>query len=195
MSVLEKHVLVLNRLYQAVNIISLKDAMIILSKDHAKVVDKDYQMYSFNEWLTVKATANDIVVRTAIRHIKAPKIIKLELYDKIPGMAVRFSRLNIYERDKYMCQYCYNIFRQRDLTLDHVLPKSRGGKSTWDNVVCACMECNSKKADRTPIEAGFKLLKKPKKPPWIPFIKMRFQSIVDKEWLPFLEIANGFNQN
>lgn len=100
---------------------------------------------------------------------------------------VKFTRHNVFERDGYFCQYCGEKYDTAYLNLDHVIPKERGGKTTWENVVCSCIRCNSKKGNRTPQEAGMKLLKKPKKPKWRPlFISGKFP--IDESWERFLDI-------
>jgi 5-methylcytosine-specific restriction endonuclease McrA len=82
--------------------------------------------------------------------------------------AVKFSRINIFTRDRYTCQYCYKRFRSEELTFDHVVPIAKSGRKTWENIVTACWRCNNRKSGRTPHEAGMKLLKEPVKPKWTP---------------------------
>jgi 5-methylcytosine-specific restriction endonuclease McrA len=101
-----------------------------------------------------------------------------------------FTRLNIYLRDKGTCQYCGKKFPKAELSLDHVIPRAYGGKSTWENIVCSCATCNHIKGGRTPREAGMKLLNKPKKPNWTPFYRISLQDLQRKEWVPFFNMVD-----
>lgn len=109
-------------------------------------------------------------VRSVTREFRVPAVIKLRRWIRVRRQLpiVRFSRANVYARDDYRCQYCHLRFSERELTLDHVFPVVRGGKKTWENIVAACMRCNQRKSDRTPEEAGLKLLKRPRVPHWLP---------------------------
>ena len=104
--------------------------------------------------------------------IKLPSVIRLLKMVKRPNSPVKFSRHNIYARDGYRCQYCGKQFPVEELTYDHVLPKSRGGKTEWGNIVTCCIECNRKKGGRMPAEASMKLIRKPKRPTWVPAIRI-----------------------
>ena len=95
-------------------------------------------------------------------------MIVLQLYDRIPKTKVRFSRHNIYMRDGNTCQYCGQELPRTELNLDHVVPRAQGGRTTWENVVCCCIDCNLSKGARTPEQAGLKLLKAPVRPRWTP---------------------------
>lgn len=106
----------------------------------------------------------DSEVRTTFLAIKVPAVVRLLRAFRRPKKPVKFSRVNIYGRDGYRCQYCGDKRPMDDLTYDHVLPRSRGGRTTWTNIVTCCSPCNLKKADRTPAEAGMKLLREPKQP-------------------------------
>jgi 5-methylcytosine-specific restriction endonuclease McrA len=100
---------------------------------------------------------------------------------------VKFSRVNIYARDKYRCQYCGIKGRMKDFTFDHVIPRSQGGKTTWDNIVTCCPDCNCKKDSRTPKEAGMKLRKHPVQPEWLPAITIRVsQKSLPAAWKDYL---------
>jgi len=124
------------------------------------------------------------------RAIRVPRVILLLAYDRVPKRRVRFSRFNIYTRDRNTCQYCGQTFPRSELNLDHVVPRSRGGRSTWENVVCSCHECNRKKGGRTPEEAGMKLLRPPRRPEWTPFMLENFSLRRYKEWAPFLSVVD-----
>jgi 5-methylcytosine-specific restriction endonuclease McrA len=114
--------------------------------------------------------SDDRTIRTVNREFKIPAVVRVLNAFKRERMPVKFSRLNIHLRDDFVCQYCRNRFHTEALTFDHVLPRSRGGKTTWENIVSACKPCNRQKADNTPEEAGMKLLRRPRKPPFLPSI-------------------------
>ena len=107
-------------------------------------------------------------VRSSSRSFRLPSVLLLRQYIK-PSFSrtVRLSRQNIFLRDQYRCQYCHEVFAKKYLTVDHVIPISKGGRNSWENLVTACAGCNNKKADKTPRQAGFKLLQKPVKPSWL----------------------------
>ena len=107
----------------------------------------------------------------------------------MPRQDVKFTRHNIFERDKNMCQYCGKHFERKDLNLDHVFPRDRGGQMTWENIVCSCISCNTRKGNRTPVEARMHLIRKPKKPKWRPFVQINFAAAADSSWRHFLDLA------
>ncbi len=94
------------------------------------------------------------------------------MFDRLPKKEVKFTRHNIFERDRNTCQYCGQVFERKDLNLDHVIPRDRGGPTTWENIVCSCIHCNTQKANRTPQEAALHLVRKPKRPKWRPFVQV-----------------------
>jgi len=162
-------VLVLNKSWNAISVINARHALTLLFREVAKAMNPvDYTLHEFETWkdLSDCETGNGFIKSPNYR-IPVPSIIVLTGFDKMFGKAVRFSRRNIFARDNYRCQYCGKKFDRHELTMDHVVPKSRGGKSTWDNIVLACVRCNSIKSDKTPEEAGMKLQRKPKKPAWL----------------------------
>lgn len=153
----------------AIHIVDWKKAMTLVYQGHADVVDENYRSFNFNDWAELSAQMKDSpagFVHTPTLKIAVPEIIRLTRYDKLPKTDVKFTRKNIYEHYKHTCCYCGVKFSTHDLNLDHVMPKSRGGKSDWANIVTSCIECNSRKDNRTPEEAGMKLLIKPSKPRW-----------------------------
>jgi len=134
----------------------------------AQGVDHNYQTF---EWDRLIEGSFDLVnpetyypLRTVNRDIPVPRVIALRDFDRLPQRHVRFSRTHIFMRDQYTCQYCIREFPKAQLNLDHVMPKSRGGKTSWDNVVTSCHTCNRVKGNRTPQEAHMPLYKKPKRP-------------------------------
>ena len=129
------------------------------------------------------------VVRTVSFEIRVPKIIRLLVYDRMPRTEVRFNRRNIFARDENRCQYCGKRFTSSELSLDHVLPRSRGGKATWKNIVCACTACNSRKGGRTPVQAGMRLVRPASEPRHNPVIKLAIGRDRYQTWKTFLNDA------
>lgn len=194
MSTLNQHVLVLNRLWQAVNICTVKRAIGLVYRGNAMVVfeeEGELQTYTFNDWRDFSLTSDDEedCLHTIRYRILIPRIILLKVYDKMPDKEVRFTRHNIYERDKNTCQYCGKLFDRKELNLDHVIPKEMGGRTTWSNIVCSCKACNSKKGGRTPRHAGMRLIRKPKKPLWNPFLSFNLEGSPHDMWRRFIDIA------
>lgn len=158
------NVLVLNRVYQAIHVTGVFRAFRLFYADRARAVDGDFRTYTFDHWCRLPANPETDVIRTPSRVIRIPRVIQLVRYDRLPRVEMRFSRRNVFRRDRHRCQYCGRVFPERLLNLDHVVPISRGGTSTWDNVVCACIECNNRKGNRIPEEANMSPLRRPKKP-------------------------------
>lgn len=186
--------LVLNGLWQAVDICSVKRAVCLLYLKHAQVVVKDggsFYTFGFEDWrdFSRNTSDDDDIIRTISYNLKIPRIILLLLYDKLPPWEVKFTRKNIYKRDNNICQYCGKKFQPEDLNLDHILPSSRGGKDSWENVVCSCVPCNLRKANRTLKEAGMNLIRIPRKPAWRAFVKDNFTGVREESWKDFLDVA------
>jgi 5-methylcytosine-specific restriction endonuclease McrA len=192
-------VLVLNRHYQPIHVTNAKRAFTLLYLGVARVVDQQFRTFDFESWAQLSddlaetrrsGTGHD-VVRTVNRAILVPRVIILQLYDRIPRTKVRFSRYNIYLRDGNTCQYCGRELPRTDLNLDHVVPRAQGGRTTWENVVCCCIDCNLSKGARTPEQAGIKLLKTPMRPRWTPTFRTQAGKVRYREWLPFLGVADA----
>src|SRR2546426_2470927 len=176
-SYLNQHVLVLNRLWQAVSICTARRALTLLFEGRAQVVlsseDGSFQTYNFSQWHDFsQQEPPPESIHTICFKIGVPLVILLVLFDRLPKKEVKFTRHNIFERDRNTCQYCGQEFDRKDLNLDHVVPRDRGGPTTWENVVCSCVSCNTLKANRTPAEAGLHLIRKPKRPKWRPFVQV-----------------------
>jgi 5-methylcytosine-specific restriction endonuclease McrA len=186
MSILNTKVLVLNRSYMPVHITSVRRAFALLYQDVAHAVDEQYRTFDFQSWSELSVTLEHDSVGLVSRAIRVPRVILLVAYDRLPKRHVRFSRYNIYTRDKNTCQYCGTRFLRSELNLDHVTPRSRGGLTTWENVVCSCHRCNRRKGGRTPEEAGMRLLARPTRPQWTPFMAEAFSLRRYREWGPFL---------
>jgi 5-methylcytosine-specific restriction endonuclease McrA len=183
-------VLVLNRYYQPVHVTSVKRAFTLLYLGVAKAIDSQYRLYEFADWAALSAAEHEAIT-TVNRRIRVPRVVVLFAYEYLPKGRVRFSRLNIYARDHDTCQYCGKTLPRADLNLDHVLPRSQGGKTSWENVVCSCVPCNLRKGGRTPEQARMHLLKKPVRPRWTPLFRGAARRVTYREWLPFLTLAEA----
>lgn len=189
-SVLNTKVLILNRSYLPIHVTSVRRAFSLLYQGIARVVNDQYQTFDFDSWSHLSVSVRDESVGLVNRVIRVPRVILLVGYDRVPKRQVRFSRYNIYARDNCTCQYCGHKLPRHELNLDHVIPRSRGGISTWENVVCSCHACNRHKGGRTPQEAKLTLLRKPYKPRWTPFMQETFNLSRYREWLPFLSTVD-----
>ena len=182
-------VLVLNSLYQAVQVTGVRRAFVLFCGGRARAVGPDFATYDFENWCDIPPGAGDDVVRTPRRAIRVPRVIQLLHYDRLPRREVRFTRRNLFFRDRSRCQYCGRGYPQRELNLDHVVPLSRGGSSAWDNVVCACLACNGRKGNRTPEEAGMALIRAPRKPAGHPVLRAGWIGPLHEEWKTYLDVA------
>ena len=193
---LDSSVLVLNRHFQPIQVTSARRAFVLLYLGAARVIDEQYRTFDFDSWSALGEATSDgagryDVVRTTSRAIRIPRVILLQLYDRIPTSRVRFSRLNIYARDENTCQYCSRTLPRTSLNLDHVIPRAHGGRTTWENVVCCCVPCNLRKGARTPEQAGMQLRRVPERPRWTPTFRAPGGRIAYREWLPFLGVADA----
>ena len=182
---LDGSVLVLNRVYQPVHVTSVRRAFTLLYQGAARAIDEEFRLFDFESWSALSAAAHD-AVGTVDRRIRIPRVLVLVLYDRLPKSRVRFSRFNIYARDGDTCQYCGVRQPRANLNLDHVVPRSRGGTTTWENVVCSCVRCNLRKGGRTPDEAGMRLLRPPARPRWTPLFRSATRRALYREWRPFI---------
>jgi 5-methylcytosine-specific restriction endonuclease McrA len=188
-------VLVLNRHWQPVHICGGRRALSLLVLGHALVVGTDgersFMTHDVGSWLRESMEyAGPDVVRGVNHQFRIPQVIVLSQYDRIPRLEVKFSRHTVFERDKHVCQYCAQRYDPRELNIDHVIPKDKGGKTTWENVVCSCISCNSRKANKLPAQAGMFPLNEPKRPRWRPFYGSGApRRLAHPSWRSFLEIA------
>jgi 5-methylcytosine-specific restriction endonuclease McrA len=180
---------VLNSLYQAVQITGVHRAFRLFYAGRARALAPDFHAYDFENWCDLPVGIEDEVIRTPSRRIRIPRVSQLVHYDRVPHREVRFTRRNIFYRDRNRCQYCGKVYVQRDLNLDHVAPLSRGGRSEWVNVVTACVPCNSKKGNRLPEEAGMRLIRPPRKPAGHPLVRANWIGRFHEEWKTFLDEA------
>jgi 5-methylcytosine-specific restriction endonuclease McrA len=200
-SPLDASVLVLNKLFMAVHVISVRRAFVLLCKELAEVVsmeDGQFATYDFQTWREISqyrlknfqfSAEEDDWVRTASTQIQVPRVIRLLAYEKIPRHTVKFNRRNIFARDNNQCQYCGKRYATSDLSLDHVVPRSQGGQSSWENIVCACIDCNVRKGGRTPKQAHMSLIRKPEKPKRSPLLNLKLTSKKYQSWRTFLDNA------
>jgi 5-methylcytosine-specific restriction endonuclease McrA len=184
-------VLVLNRSYQPVHITTAKRALSLLYAGVVRAIDHEFQTFDFQSWASLGVAAGADVVHTPTRPIAIPRVIVLQMYNRVPRAKVRFSRLNIYARDDNTCQYCGRRLPRTGLNLDHVVPRSQGGRTTWENVVCCCLECNLQKGGHTPDQAGMRLLHHPVRPSWTPVFRTPTGRIRYREWLPYLSLVDA----
>ena len=187
-------VLVLNRSFMPVHVTSIRRAVSLVYQGIAKAIDEQYQLFDFPSWAALSAEARkEGAIQTVRGWIRVPRVIVLQIYDRMPKRHVRFSRLNIFARDRNTCQYCGVKFENKaDLNIDHIVPRSQGGVSSWENVCCSCIPCNRVKGGRTPEQAGMRLIKKAVKPQWSPLFGNNFMARVKyKEWLPFLTLTDA----
>ncbi|MHC4775674.1 MAG: HNH endonuclease [Planctomycetota bacterium] len=195
---LDEKVLVLNRLYTAVRVISARRAFVMLFKQAAEVIaveDGQYVTYDFESWAEVAELQRQFEpaahtwVRTPNFQIAVPKIIRLLVYDRLPRQEVKLNRRNLYARDSNRCQYCGTNHPTRELTIDHIVPRVLGGQHSWTNLVCACVRCNARKGGRTPQQASMQLIRRPRKPRRNPVIALRLGDARYRSWKAFLNDA------
>ena len=183
---LNSPVLVLNKFFFPVDTTSVKRAFLMLYIGAAKAVDIDYETFDFDSWSEISILKKSESIRTVSKIIKIPRVIIVLRYDKVPNKEVKFNRYNIFRRDRSECQYCRKPFPKNQLTIDHVHPKSLGGKTIWENVVCCCITCNRKKGSNILSSTNMKLAVKPSKPSWELLSNLYLQTIKFDEWKPFL---------
>lgn len=195
---LSSSVLLLNRLYMAIRVINAKRAMTLVFRDQAEVVsvkDGQYAAYDFETWLEVSQAQARFAphehdwIRTVRFQIAVPRIIRLLGYDKLPRTTVKLNRRNIFARDHNRCQYCGKRSPTNELSIDHVVPRSQGGQTRWDNVVCACTRCNVRKGGRTPEQAHMHLITKPRRPARSPVLTFKLSDEKYASWKQFLDFA------
>ena len=184
----QRPTLVLNRNWQPVNVATVTRALVLLWNESARVVDpSDYQLYDWEDWSKLRPLDGDRFVQGVRFRLRVPEVITLTDFDRLPATAVTFSRRNIFKRDHFTCQYCGKQPGVEELTLDHVIPRAQSGESRWDNCVLACLDCNHRKADRTPEQAKMRLRKQPIQPTWNPLYAAHERRI--ESWSKFISEA------
>ncbi len=191
-------VLVLNRSFVAVHVTSVRRALTLLFRQLAEVVhveEGQFGAYSFDSWreLSAMQIAFDNPDHDWIRgvgfQVRAPRVIRLTACDRGPRQGLRFNRRNVFARDGNQCQYCGHHFPMSELSLDHVVPRSRGGITSWENIVCACVACNVRKGGRTPPEAHMILVRHPVKPKRSPLLTVKLGNPKYESWRSFVDNA------
>ncbi len=193
-ALLDEPVLVLNRLWQPLQTCSVRRALKLICTGHACVVqtdgDEQYQTHDLQSWLKYSAkNVVEEVLHSVNLLMRIPRIIVLGAFDKIPKREVKFTRYNVFQRDGHLCQYCGNKFAERELNLDHVLPRDKGGKTTWENIVTSCIRCNTRKANKLTHEINMYPIKNPCRPKWRPAFGTEFDKKGRKEWAHFVHVA------
>jgi 5-methylcytosine-specific restriction endonuclease McrA len=197
-SALNSSVLVLNRQYMAVHVVDVRRAFVLLLQQLAEVIhieDGQYSNHDFDSWREISELKaqfkepHDDWIRSVNFEIQVPRVVRLLHFDRVPRQRVRLNRRNIFARDENKCQYCGKRFPTTELSLDHVVPSCRGGETTWENIVCACVKCNVRKGGRTPHEAGLKLFRKPVRPKRSPMLTVKLGNPKYASWKAFLDAA------
>lgn len=195
MSLIHESVLVLNRYHLAVQVSEVKDAICALVAGKAKVIDDTYNLYTLNEWKKLTAEHPEHaekyqgLLRSPSIQIFAPQVIIFPDCEYTSPLirAVKYSRKNIFQRDGYTCQYCGKKFDKKELNIDHIVPRSRGGPNSWRNVVTSCIYCNAEKGDKLITELGWKLIAEPREPRWKSHVGKPFNQAKRKYWEAFLK--------
>lgn len=205
-SPLNGSVLVLNRFYMAVHVVSVRRALVLLYRELSEVIHVEnghYHNYDFESW--VEMSEFMAAEEEAIEHgewvhsvnfaVLVPRVIRLTLYDKVPKLTLRFNRRNLFARDNNTCQYCGKHYSLSQLSFDHIIPRSRGGKTTWENVVCCCLRCNGRKGDHLPEEVNMKLIQKPIRPRQNPLMTVKLDNPKYEIWRTFLKGSSSLTQS
>jgi 5-methylcytosine-specific restriction endonuclease McrA len=182
----------------AVHVTTARRAFALLYKERAEVVSmrkNRMESFDFESWKELSQFKDQFeeeaadYVRTISFEIRVPRIIRLFFYDKLPLNTVKLNRKNLFARDRRRCQYCGRKVPTSELSLDHIIPRSRRGKTVWENVVTCCADCNVKKGGRLPWEVGMRLVRKPTKPSRSPLIRLKVRSQRYKSWKQFVHNA------
>lgn len=192
---LDASVLVLNRLYMVVHVVGVRRAFGLLFNAAAEVIHDEqgaFANYDFEAWRELsdlragEKQPEDDWIRSVNFEIQVPRVIRLLHYDRMPRRTARLSRQALFARDDHRCQYCGRRFPMSQLSIDHVIPRSHGGTSTWENMVCACLKCNVRKGGRTPREARMRLVSKPSRPKHSPLIALKIQNPKYRSWITWV---------
>ena len=197
-SALNSSVLLLNRQYVAIHVVDVRRAFVLLMRRLAEVIhieDGQWGNHDFESWREVSELQSQFKephqdwIQAVNFEIQVPRVLRLLHYDRVPKQRVRLNRRNIFARDGNHCQYCGKSFPTSELSLDHVIPKSRNGETCWENIVCSCVTCNVKKGGRTPQEAHMKLIRPPVKPKRSPLLAIKLGNPKYESWKTFLDHA------
>ena len=194
----------LNAHYVALRVISARRAFGLLFRQDERrrplaevgsLEEGGYGSYDFDDWRELSEFRREFEpekhdwVRTVRFQIAVPRIVRVLTFSKFPRQEVKLNRRNIYARDQNRCQYCGKRFKPSELSLDHVVPRSRGGPNAWNNMVCCCVRCNVRKGGRIPAEAGMRLIARPVKPRVSPVVSISLSRSKYSSWQQFLDHA------
>jgi len=179
-------VLVLNRGFQPVRVTTARHAFVMLFSGRARALDPDFEALDFEAWMAEEPRDEDEGIGTPRGRLRVPRVLLLASYNRVPHGPLRLSRRNIFLRDNHTCQYCARRLPSRDLNLDHVIPRSRGGRSTWENLVTSCRTCNVEKGWATPDEWGMPLQREPTRPSWSIVAQLARTQTRYEQWAPFI---------
>lgn len=190
---LELPVLVLNRFWQPVHTCSVRRALHLLCLGHAQVIqvegEQKFTTHDLGSWIGYSGDSmGEEMIHSVRVALRVPKIIVLAIYDRLPRLDVKFTRRNVFLRDKFTCQYCAKVLQENLLNLDHVIPRDKGGKTTWENIVTSCVKCNTRKANKLPQDANMHPLAKPFAPRWRPLYGLQENGLGDESWEYFLNL-------
>ena len=192
---LDSSVLVLNRYYMAMHLVPLRRALLLLYRNSAEVIDREndhYVNYDFTSWCQLSVLQDELGegrsewIRLVRQRLLVPRIVRLTRFDRVYHQPLRFNRRNLFARDKQRCQYCWKQLTLSQMSLDHVVPRSQGGDTNWENIVCCCVKCNTTKGNRTPKQADMELRQRPRKPALHPQVALEENSAHYSLWKTFL---------
>ena len=188
--VLSLPVLVLNRHLSPVQVTTVKRAIVLMYGGVALALDEGGESYEFDLWRDMQVRDDDDALPIVGGALRVPRVVHLLRYDRTPRVTVRLTRRNLMFRDAHQCQYCGKRPPLRDLNIDHVMPRSRGGDDSWENLVTACRICNLRKGWKTPEEANMRLARTPVRPRWSATAQILLGTAERfKEWDPFLKAS------
>ncbi|WP_068267461.1 HNH endonuclease [Rubripirellula obstinata] len=182
----------------AIRVISVRRSLTLLYRQCAEVIgneDGTFISYDFDSWCelsqltSLEKQPGEEYIQAVDFELQAPRIVRLTRFDRMPAQSLRFNRKNLFARDDHTCQYCGKTEPTNKLSLDHVIPRSHGGPTTWENIVCCCLKCNSRKGGRTPKQAHMGLLNDPVKPRFNPVMIASADDPRYECWKTFLPAA------
>ena len=187
---MKKHdILILNRGYIPIHIVDWQVGMSLIYTEKCRALDREFIVYTFEDWKQFSnKNAEDYIKVHAVNYaIAIPEIAVSTTFDRLPDRKVKYSRSNVFNRDKNKCGYCGKQFPVKDLTIDHIIPRDAGGTTNWDNVITCCFPCNQMKANRLLNETGMKLKFLPRKPKWVsPLSNINTKMHPCKSWIHFM---------
>jgi len=203
MTVLNNPTLVLNKGWMAIRVERLEKALIKSFKGLARFIDdSDSSTYSWEEWFDLFSVSPDYaesnpeykyITLSQNRKVRAPEVVVLTHYNRVPKVTVKLTRRNLFIRDGFRCQYTHKKLKMSEGTIDHVIPRDHGGTTCWENVVLCSVEANRRKANKTLAESGFKLHKLPKRPAWHP-VYTYFTSDHPKSWDKYVSPSEQWSE-